>query len=79
MATIQIRNIPDDAYETLRRSARSAGKSLQAYMRDEVVDLARRRTVGEALDAVEAAMAAEDSPGATVESILEDLRITRGE
>jgi plasmid stability protein len=42
MATIQIRDIPEDAYETIRRRAKAEGKSLQSYMRDQVVTLARR-------------------------------------
>ncbi len=44
MATIQIRDVPDDVYETLRREARDAGQSLQAYMRDQLTDLTRRRS-----------------------------------
>jgi antitoxin FitA len=43
MATIQIRDIPDDVYESMRREAKAAGQSLQAYMREQVTDLARRR------------------------------------
>lgn len=53
MATIQVREIPEDAYEVLRRRARRAGQSLQAYMRDEVVALAARPTKEEAVEAVE--------------------------
>ena len=34
MATIQIRDIPDDVHEQLQRQARDAGQSLQAYMRE---------------------------------------------
>lgn len=49
MATIQIREIPDDAYEVMRRRARVSGKSLQKYMRDVVVELASGPTVDEAL------------------------------
>lgn len=41
MATIQVRNIPDDAYEIIRRRARAAGQSIQAYMRIEIERLAR--------------------------------------
>jgi plasmid stability protein len=43
MATIQIRDIPDDVYESIRQEAKAAGQSLQAYMRDQVTELARRR------------------------------------
>jgi len=34
MATIQIRDIPDDAYELIRQQAQAAGQSLQAFMRE---------------------------------------------
>jgi hypothetical protein len=43
-ATIQVREIPEDLYEVLRRRARRSGQSLQAYMRDQVVALARQPT-----------------------------------
>ena len=42
MATIQIRDIPGDAYETLREQARAAGQSLQAYMRTWLINMHRR-------------------------------------
>lgn len=73
MATIQIRELPEDAYETIRRRARAAGQSIQSYMRDQVVELASRRTKDEAWSAVEGALAAEDSPGATLKRIVGDL------
>ncbi|MGH8775876.1 MAG: FitA-like ribbon-helix-helix domain-containing protein [Jiangellaceae bacterium] len=46
MATIQIREVPESAYEVIRRRARAAGQSIQAYMRDRVVELASRPTKG---------------------------------
>jgi antitoxin FitA len=73
MATIQIRDLPEDVYETIRRRARSAGQSIQTYMRDQVVALAGRRTKEEAWAAVESSLAAEPSPGSTMEQILRDL------
>lgn len=42
MATIQIRNIPDDVAETFRRRAEAAGQSLQAYMREYLIKAAGR-------------------------------------
>ena len=73
MATIQIRDVPDDVYENIRRRAKAGGQSIQAYMREQIIDQARRRSKEEALAAIQAAMAAEQSPGTTVESILEVL------
>ena len=43
MATIQIRDIPDDVHESLATLAQEAGQSLQAYMRQQVVEMARSR------------------------------------
>lgn len=73
MATIQIREIPEDVYETIRRRARAAGQSIQSYMRDQVVDLAGRRTKAEAMAAVEGTLAGTESPGSTLEDIVGDL------
>ncbi len=33
MATIQIREIPEDAYEVIRKRTRADGRSIQSYMR----------------------------------------------
>lgn len=77
MATIQIREIPESSYEIIRKRARASGRSIQSYMRDVVVDLAGRPTTEEILDAMAAARADSDTPGATHESILNDLRADR--
>jgi plasmid stability protein len=73
MATIQIRELPEEVYETIRRRARAAGQSIQAYMRDQVIDMAGRRTKEEAWAAVESALSADDSPGSSMAGILADL------
>jgi antitoxin FitA len=77
MATIQVREIPEDAYEVIRRRARAAGRSIQSYMRDWVIDFADHPTAEEALAAMESARTASDTPGATRESILADLAADR--
>ena len=41
MATIQIRDVSEEAYETIRRRARAAGQSIQAYMKLMIERLAR--------------------------------------
>ena len=73
MATIQIRELPEEAYETIRRRARAAGQSIQSYMRDQVIDMAGRHTKEEAWAAVDSALSADDSPGSSMEDILADL------
>jgi antitoxin FitA len=77
MATIQIREIPEDAYEIIRKRARAAGRSIQSYMRDVVVDFAGRPTTDEVLAMMESARADSGTPGATRESILTDLAADR--
>ncbi|MBB2894219.1 FitA-like ribbon-helix-helix domain-containing protein [Flexivirga oryzae] len=73
MATIQIREIPEDVYEVIRKRARASGRSIQSYMRDAVVDLANRPTTEEILARMEQVRAESDTPGATRESVLADL------
>ena len=76
MATIQVRDIPDDVYETIRRRAAAAGQSLQSYMREQVVALGSRPTRQEILAEWEREL--EQSPTAvTVEQILDDLDADR--
>ena len=73
MATIQIRDIPDDVHEELQRRARAAGQSLQAYMRDQITATTRTRARwAQAVDEWEAALAA-NPPSVTRKGILDDL------
>lgn len=78
MATIQVREIPEDTYEVIRKRARASGRSIQSYMRDVLVDLASRPTTEETLAMVQAVQAGSDTPGATHESILGDIDADRG-
>lgn len=77
MATIQIREVPEEAYEVLRRRARRAGQSMQAYLRDEIVDLAGRPTKTEALEMIEATLARAAMAAPSSTSILDDLAADR--
>ena len=77
MATIQIREIPEDAYDVIRKRARASGRSIQSYMREVVVAFAARPTTDEVLTLMESARADSDTPGATRESILTDLAADR--
>ncbi|MCY4069640.1 MAG: hypothetical protein OXE79_11135 [Acidimicrobiaceae bacterium] len=40
MATIQIRDVSEDAYEVIRRRARADGQSIQAYMKKRIERMA---------------------------------------
>lgn len=77
MATIQIRDVPEPAYEVIRKRARASGRSIQSYMRDVVLDLAAHPTTDEVLVQMASARADSDTPGATRESILADLAADR--
>ncbi len=79
MATIQVKDVPDDVAETLRRRAAEAGQSLQAYMRQQLIDSARQRTKSEYVRIIEETLTRSDTPGATAESIDEALREARGD
>lgn len=76
MATIQVREIPEEAYEVLRRRARARGQSIQGFMRDQIVMLASRPTKDEALSVIESVLERSRS-SAGIESILEDLSSER--
>jgi hypothetical protein len=73
VATIQIRDIPDDVYEAMRREAKAAGQSLQAYMREQVTDLARRRARWSEVVAEWEAELERFRPTVTREQVLGDL------
>ncbi|MDQ2845563.1 MAG: BrnA antitoxin family protein [Actinomycetota bacterium] len=77
MATIQVRDIPEDAYEVIRKRARANGRSIQTYMREWIVDFAGHPTSQETIAALEAELARHDTPGATRESIWADLAADR--
>lgn len=54
MATIQIRNVPDEAYRTYRVRAATAGMSLQEYLLAELIRNASLKTPAEVAADVEA-------------------------
>ena len=77
LATIQIREIPESAYEVLRRRARASGRSLRSYMRERVIELASRPPTDKLLRSLEAELASHRTPGGTRSSILGDLAAER--
>jgi plasmid stability protein len=50
MATVQIKNIPNDVHRVLRRRAALAGQSLQEYMLAFLTDFARNPTLDEVFE-----------------------------
>lgn len=75
MATVQIRNLDDDAYAILRRRAADSGRSLQEYLRVELERVALRPTVAEALARARAELTTEVS----MDDIVALQRQERGE
>ena len=53
MPAVQIKDVPDDVHEVLRRRARAAGQSLQEYLRSTLIAQARQPTLQEIFDEVE--------------------------
>lgn len=79
MATIQVRDVPDDVAETYRRRAQASGKSLQSYMREQLIVMARRRDKAEVMAVVEQALDRDPGPGLSDETIRASLREVRSE
>jgi plasmid stability protein len=78
VATIQIRDIPEDVHDELQRQARAAGQSLQAFMRRWVVEGARGRARRAAvLGELEEIMLKDSGTGVTTQQILDDLDADR--
>jgi antitoxin FitA len=72
MALIQIRDVPEDVYETIRRRARRAGQSIQAYMLARTVEIGRRPTPEEVLAGLDADLAARPPLAVDTDSLLTD-------
>jgi hypothetical protein len=53
VATIQIRDVPDDVHRTYRRRAAEVGMSLQEFLLSELVEGARARTPAEVVAEVQ--------------------------
>jgi antitoxin FitA len=77
MATIQVRELPEESYEVLRRRARAAGQSLQAHLRAQLIDLATRQTKEEAVQQVESVLARTGGGDVAVDSIRDDIHAER--
>jgi hypothetical protein len=77
MATIQVREVPEELYEVLRRRARRAGQSMQSYMREQLVALAGRPTKAEAIEEIEAVLERVHASEPVAASIVADLAAER--
>lgn len=72
MALIQIRDVPEDVYEAIRRRARRAGQSIQAYMLARTVEIGRRPTPDEVLADLETDLASRPPLAVDTDALLAD-------
>lgn len=72
MATIQIKNVPDDVHKEMRRRAEKAGKSLQSYLLDRLIEQAEQMPLDEWLDRVGSRSGSKLTLEDAVKSIRED-------
>jgi plasmid stability protein len=79
MATIQVRDVPEEVAQTYRQRAELAGKSLQVYMREQLIELARRRDKAEVMAAVREALDRDPGPGISDETLFAARQEFRGE
>jgi len=63
MATIQVRNVPDDVHRTYQVRAAAAGMSVQEYLLAELTRNARLRTPAELVAEVDSRMASKGATG----------------
>ncbi|MEA3502625.1 MAG: hypothetical protein U9R47_07605 [Actinomycetota bacterium] len=77
MATIQVRNIPEDVHRVYRMRAASAGQSLQEYLLAHLVEFASTATPAEIVAEVRREIALEGSEGFAATSSAEIIRQDR--
>jgi plasmid stability protein len=79
MATIQVRNIPDDVHRRFRERAAAAGMSLQELLHAELCAAARRKTPAEVVADVERRLREEGAEGFSTISSVSFIRSDRDE
>jgi len=77
MATIQVRDVPDEVHRAYRRRAALAGMSLQEYVRAELTRNAERRTPAEIAAEVEERLATSGSAGYAARTSAAKIRADR--
>ncbi len=77
MATIQVRDVPDDVHRIYHARAALAGMSMQEYLRAELTRNARTRSPAELVAETEQRLTTEGSEGFATESSAALLRADR--
>ncbi|MGH3931895.1 MAG: FitA-like ribbon-helix-helix domain-containing protein [Pseudonocardiaceae bacterium] len=78
MATIQVRDVPDDVHRIYQQRAALTGMSLQEYLRAELTRNARTRTPAELVAEIEQQLTSEGSAGFAARSSATLVRADRG-
>lgn len=78
MASILIRDVPDDVRAELARRAARNGQSMQEFLKAALVDLVAKPDIEEWLERVREHRAQPGFQGLTAEQIVEDIREMRG-
>lgn len=77
MATIQVRDVPDDVHSVYQRRAAEAGLTLQEYLLAELVEGARTRTPADVVAGVERDLALAHGQGFSSRTAAEFVRADR--
>jgi antitoxin FitA len=78
VASILIRDVPDDVRAELAARAAKNGQSMQEYLRGALIEMTAKPTSAEWVRRVEARLAQLEGPGLTAEEIVGDIREMRG-
>ena len=78
MASILIRDVPDEVRAELAARAARNGQSMQEFLRARLVEMTAKPSNAEWVERVEARLAQFEEPGPTAEQIVEDIREMRG-
>lgn len=79
MGTIQIRDVPDDVIESLKKQASAGGLSLSQYLRQELIESSQQSTWQEIFDEIEARHAEHGPPNIDMDAVVAEIRERRGE
>lgn len=77
MATIQIRNVPDEVHRTYQQRAAASGRSLQEYLLAELVRGSSTKTPAEVVSEIDLRMRSEGREGFATISTADYVRADR--
>lgn len=77
MALIQIRDVPERTYETIRRRAREAGQSIQSFMLARTIEIGDQPSADEVVARIERRLAGSPPVEIDTSDLLADVRSGR--